>query len=110
MFYSLNSNWYGLTLPALANMLPIPQRYYVPTRLRQSYKPRLEAAELWNLPGIEQESERKTRVGEKPKEEGETQRKETFKRHRSLIIIFKVRISRPDYPYFKIISPQGEQP
>lgn len=29
-------------------MLPIPQRYYVPERLRNSYKPRLEAAGLWS--------------------------------------------------------------
>jgi sorting and assembly machinery component 37 len=31
-------------------MLPIPQRYYVPGRIRESYKPRLEAAGLWNPP------------------------------------------------------------
>jgi sorting and assembly machinery component 37 len=79
MFYSLNSNWYGLTLPALANMLYIPQRYYVPARLRESYRPRLEAAELWSLPGLDQENEEKTRFGQKPKEEGESRRKEKFK-------------------------------
>jgi sorting and assembly machinery component 37 len=36
-------------------MLPIPQRYYVPGRIRESFRPRLEAAQLWNLPGIEEE-------------------------------------------------------
>ena len=28
-------------------MIPIPQRYYVPNRIREMYKPRLEAAGLW---------------------------------------------------------------
>ena len=27
--------------------MPIPQRYYVPNRIRELYKPRLEAAGLW---------------------------------------------------------------
>jgi hypothetical protein len=36
-------------------MLPIPQRYYVPGRIRDSYRPRLEASGLWNLPGVEEE-------------------------------------------------------
>lgn len=30
-------------------MLPIPQKYYVPSKLREAYQPRLEAAGLWNL-------------------------------------------------------------
>jgi len=30
-------------------MLPIPQRYFVPHRIKDSYKPRLEAAGLWTL-------------------------------------------------------------
>lgn len=80
MFYSLNANWFRLTLPALANMLPLPQRYYVPARIRESYRPRLEAAELWNLPGIEQEEEVKTWFGEKPKAEKDSDHKEQFKK------------------------------
>ena len=36
-------------------MLPVPQCYYVPERIRKSYQPRLEAAELWDVAGIEQE-------------------------------------------------------
>lgn len=28
-------------------MMPIPQRYYVPNRIRELYKPRLEVAGLW---------------------------------------------------------------
>lgn len=30
-------------------MLPFPQQYYVPQRIRDSYKPRLEAAGLWHI-------------------------------------------------------------
>lgn len=52
----------------------------MPARLRESYRPRLEAAELWSLPEIEQEDEQNTRLGQKPKEEDESQRKERFKR------------------------------
>lgn len=39
----------------MVSMFPIPQRYYVPDRIRQSYKPRLEAAGLWNLQLAEKE-------------------------------------------------------
>lgn len=28
-------------------MMPIPQKYYVPNRIRELYKPRLEAVGLW---------------------------------------------------------------
>jgi sorting and assembly machinery component 37 len=80
MFYSLNANWYGLTLPTLAKMLPIPQRYYVPARIRESYRPRLEAVQLWNLPGIEQEEKPHFWEREKLKEPTEGDRKEKFKR------------------------------
>ncbi|KAH9842744.1 uncharacterized protein C8Q71DRAFT_734228 [Rhodofomes roseus] len=57
MLYSLRLNWRRVTRPAMASMLPVPQRYYVPNRIRESYQPRLEAAELWDIPGIEQEEE-----------------------------------------------------
>lgn len=80
MFYSLNANWFRLTMPTLANMLPLPQRYYVPARLRESYRPRLEAAELWNLPGIEQEEEKKPLFGQKPPPQQEEDHKEQFKK------------------------------
>lgn len=29
-------------------MMPIPQRYYVPNRIRELYKPRLETIGLWS--------------------------------------------------------------
>ena len=61
MLYSLRLNWWKVTRPAMASMLPVPQRYYVPGRVRESYRPRLEAAELWDIPGIEQEEEEDNR-------------------------------------------------
>jgi sorting and assembly machinery component 37 len=30
-------------------MLPFPQRYYVPERIREMHRPRLEAVGLWSL-------------------------------------------------------------
>lgn len=81
MFYSLDANWFGLTLPMLANMLPLPQRYFVPGRIREYHRPRLETVEMWNLPGIEQEEGEKSRwFGEKPKPPPEGEPKEKFKR------------------------------
>ena len=41
-------------------MLPIPQRYYVPNRIRESYKPRLQSAELWDPPRPEGEQGQET--------------------------------------------------
>ncbi|KAF4603805.1 hypothetical protein EYR40_000976 [Pleurotus pulmonarius] len=58
MFYSLEDNWTKTIRPHLAAMQPIPQRYYLPDRIRASYRPRLEAAGLWNLPGIEQQEKK----------------------------------------------------
>ncbi|KAI0928681.1 hypothetical protein AcW1_005861 [Taiwanofungus camphoratus] len=57
MLYALNTNWWRVTRPALVSMLPVPQRYYVPGRLRESFRPRLESAELWNIPGTEQDQD-----------------------------------------------------
>ncbi len=37
------------------SILPVPQKYYLPDRIRLSHQPRLEAAELWNVSAIEQE-------------------------------------------------------
>lgn len=36
-------------MPTLASFLPVPQKYYLPGRLRDMYKPRLEAADLMDL-------------------------------------------------------------
>ncbi|OSX65136.1 hypothetical protein POSPLADRAFT_1116715, partial [Postia placenta MAD-698-R-SB12] len=57
MLYSLHSNWWKTTRPVLVAALPIPHRYYVADRVRESYKPRLEASELWGIPGLEDEEQ-----------------------------------------------------
>ena len=41
-FYS-SANYWKLIRPTLVKMMPVPQRYYVPNRIRELYKPRLEA-------------------------------------------------------------------
>ncbi|KAH9934713.1 uncharacterized protein B0H18DRAFT_977860 [Fomitopsis serialis] len=82
MLYSLRLNWWKVTRPAMASMLPVPQRYYVPSRIRNSYQPRLEAAELWDIPGIEQEEEGdrlSTLRGDRRKKKKET-KAQKFKR------------------------------
>ncbi|KAH7871700.1 outer mitochondrial membrane transport complex protein-domain-containing protein [Lentinula edodes] len=56
MLYALHANWTELTHASIVYRFPVPQRYYVPHRLRQSYKRRLEGSGLWSLPGIEQET------------------------------------------------------
>ena len=61
MLYSLQENWSGVTAPALVSMLPVPQRYYVPSRIRTSHKARLEAAELWHVPEVEEEEDEEPR-------------------------------------------------
>lgn len=48
VFFSVNTNWSKLTYPALANRLPIPQRYYMPGRIRELHQPRLTTTGLWN--------------------------------------------------------------
>ena len=45
-FYS-SANYWKLIRPTLAKMMPVPQRYYVPNRIRELYKPRLETVGLW---------------------------------------------------------------
>lgn len=41
----------------MASMLPIPQRYYVPGRIREMHRPRLEAAGLWSQAASEPEKD-----------------------------------------------------
>lgn len=43
--------------PALASMFPIPQKYYVPGRMRDTYFQRLIAAGLWKETTEEKPSE-----------------------------------------------------
>ena len=55
MFYGIDTNFWGLTNPALASEMPVPQKYYVASRIRETYRPRLEAAGLWSLPSQEEQ-------------------------------------------------------
>ena len=55
MLYSVPSNWANMTYQALSSMFPLPQRLFVPARIREVYKPRLEAAGLWSIPEFEKE-------------------------------------------------------
>ena len=48
----------NLTHPFLASMYPVPQKYYVPRRIRDTYYPRLEAVGLWSLPVEEKVKEK----------------------------------------------------
>ena len=54
-FYSCLNNWEKVVRPALVEIYGVPQRYYVPERIRASFKPRLESASLWTLPHPEPE-------------------------------------------------------
>ena len=55
MFYGIDTNFWGLTNPALASEMHVPQKYYVASRIREAFRPRLEVAGLWNLPAAEEE-------------------------------------------------------
>jgi sorting and assembly machinery component 37 len=55
--YAHHGNWTGLMQPALASMFPVPQRYYVPGRIRECHKARLEAAGLWH-PEVEKQEKK----------------------------------------------------
>ncbi|KAL5489749.1 hypothetical protein ACEPAI_4581 [Sanghuangporus weigelae] len=61
--FTLRHNYYDFVRPALAELFPVPQRYYVPDRLRGMYKPRLEAAGLWSISVEEAEEERRKKKG-----------------------------------------------
>lgn len=53
-FYAVHENWMNLTHSTLAYMLPVPQRYYVPSRIREMHQDRLVAAGLWSSHGVKQ--------------------------------------------------------
>ncbi|PPQ63064.1 hypothetical protein CVT24_005919 [Panaeolus cyanescens] len=55
--YAIEENWSNMTGPALASMFPVPQKYYLPQRIRVSHYPRLTAAGLWNTPIEEKPAE-----------------------------------------------------
>ena len=67
MFYGIDTNFWGLTNPALASEMSVPQKYYVAGRIREAYKPRLEAAGLWGLPAPEEEQKGLSETDKKKK-------------------------------------------
>ncbi|KAH9854213.1 Tom37 C-terminal domain-containing protein [Lenzites betulinus] len=58
MLYALKDNWARVTKPALVSMLPVPQRYTVPARIRESHKVRLQEVDLWDVPEESEEEEK----------------------------------------------------
>jgi len=69
--YSLPDNYNNLVHPTIAQLYPVPQRYYVPSRLRALYAPRLDASGLWSLAGEEledTEAERKLQESRFPRD------------------------------------------
>ena len=73
--YSHLDNWVELTHPALVSLFPVPQQYYVPGRIRESYRPRLEAAGLWNLQPSEKDEKKPFKEAVKVNEKEENKRK-----------------------------------
>ncbi|CAK5265043.1 unnamed protein product [Mycena citricolor] len=63
VLYSATSNWTQLTHRTLASTLPVPQRYYVPIRMRNMTRPRLEAAGLWSEQSAEASSSPMRSIG-----------------------------------------------
>lgn len=45
--YSLHPNYYLMTRPTLVSLLPFPQRFYMPDRIRKLQRERLQSAFLW---------------------------------------------------------------
>ncbi|KAF8911986.1 Tom37 C-terminal domain-containing protein [Gymnopilus junonius] len=62
--YVNHENWTKLIHPTLASMLPVPQKYYVPQRIRNMYYPRLLSAGLWR-DHVEEKSMEKASLREK---------------------------------------------
>ncbi|TDL21568.1 hypothetical protein BD410DRAFT_789689 [Rickenella mellea] len=48
-FYAIADNYTNFTVPTLSAHMSIPQRYFVPGRLRELHRPRLEAVGLWDV-------------------------------------------------------------
>jgi sorting and assembly machinery component 37 len=66
--------------PALASMFPIPQKYYVPGRMRNAYFQRLVAAGLWKETTEEKPSESPFPRDAKPLEETKLKNVSTLSR------------------------------
>ena len=70
-------NYYELTRPTLAGLIPFPHKFYIPGRLREMYRPRLEAAELWD---VDEQREEYKQTKELVKEKVSDTPSETFKK------------------------------
>ncbi|KIY72099.1 hypothetical protein CYLTODRAFT_389313 [Cylindrobasidium torrendii FP15055 ss-10] len=55
--FAQEANWRELVNPSLAASYSFPQHFYAPSRLRASFRSRLEAAELWVTEGEEVEKD-----------------------------------------------------
>lgn len=87
MFYGLDSNFWGLTKPTLASAMPIPQRYYVPGRIREAYRPRLENSGLWTLPMSEQEKKSLFSKDKKKREDHKGAFARVFEREKVVMLV-----------------------
>ncbi|KLO08952.1 hypothetical protein SCHPADRAFT_908202 [Schizopora paradoxa] len=56
--YTLKDNYWEYVRPTLADMFPVPQKYYIPDRMRNLHKSRLESIGLWNVAAEEREAEK----------------------------------------------------
>jgi sorting and assembly machinery component 37 len=61
-------HYWTFTRGALAKLMPLPQRLFVPGRLRKLYQPRLEAIGMWDAHFVEEPETSKpvTQTPEKP--------------------------------------------
>jgi len=84
MCFARWKNWAEVLHPAFATMYSIPQRYFVPNRIRKQHRHRLEASGLWDLK--DPEPKEKQSLKERAQNQGqgsvqsETHKKDTFKR------------------------------
>ncbi|KIJ41221.1 hypothetical protein M422DRAFT_229684 [Sphaerobolus stellatus SS14] len=76
-FWVLDPN-YAFTYGTYASMLPVPQRYYVPRRIRESYKSRLEVAGLWSVASSPEIPEDNRFLRKKPLQEEKEKMKRAF--------------------------------
>jgi len=79
----MDDNWVNMTGPALASMFPVPQKYYVPRRIRDAHFPKLEAAGLWSAP-IEEKPTEKPFQKDKP-----VVKKESLKKNSTIAQTFE---------------------
>ncbi|KAL1758357.1 hypothetical protein FB107DRAFT_207506 [Schizophyllum commune] len=83
VFFSVNQNWNKLTHPALAKRLPIPQRYYMPGRIRELHRPRLTTTGLWN-PGADASERKPLKEVVKPRPSQSASYARAFEREKAL--------------------------